>query len=59
MQALGDDDKANIHQTIDEEVLKQERITFRSSRSRLPGDGGLHVEGDLTLLGTTHPLAST
>ena len=31
MQALGDDDKANIHQTIDDEVLKRQEITFRST----------------------------
>ena len=31
MQALGDDDKANIHQTIDDEVLKREDIMFRST----------------------------
>ena len=58
MQALGEDDKANIHQTIDEEVLKQERITFQSSQIQgMPGDGGLSVQGDLTLLGATHPFA--
>jgi polyisoprenoid-binding protein YceI len=58
MQALGEDDKANIHQTIDEEVLKQERITFQSSQIQgMPGDGGFAVRGDLTLLGATHPFA--
>ena len=58
MQALGEDDKANIHQTIDEEVLKQERITFQSSQIQgMPGDDGLSVQGDLTLLGATHPFA--
>ena len=31
MQALGDDDKANIHQTIDDEVLKRRDIAFRST----------------------------
>src|SRR5215210_5692618 len=32
MQALGDDDKANIHQTIDDEVLRRREIVFRSNR---------------------------
>ena len=32
MQALGDDDKANIEQTIDDEVLKRQGITFRSTQ---------------------------
>ena len=31
MQALGEDDKANIHQTIDDEVLKRRDIVFRST----------------------------
>ena len=31
MQALGDDDKANIEQTIDDEVLKRKAIAFRST----------------------------
>jgi polyisoprenoid-binding protein YceI len=57
MQSLGDDDKANIEQTIDEEVLKTQAIAFRSSRVVPAGDGGLHVEGELTLLGKTKPLA--
>jgi polyisoprenoid-binding protein YceI len=57
MQALGDDDKANIHQTIDDEVLKQERITFQSSQVQgMAGDSGLSIQGDLTLLGATHPI---
>ena len=47
-----------VGETIDEEVLKQERITFRSSQIQgMPGDGGLSVQGDLTLLGATHPFA--
>ncbi len=32
MQALGEDDKANIHQTIDDEVLQRRDIAFRSTR---------------------------
>src|SRR5436190_10493637 len=31
MQALDDDDKANVEQTIDDDVLKRQRITYRSS----------------------------
>jgi len=55
MQALGEDDKANIHQTIDDDVLKREDIVFRSTRVESAGDG-LSVEGELTLAGTTKPL---
>jgi len=58
MQALGDDDKANIEQTIDDEVLKQKAISFRSTAVEAAADGNaLRVEGELTLFGTTRPLA--
>jgi polyisoprenoid-binding protein YceI len=55
-QALGDDDKANIHQTIDDEILKRGKITFRSTGAQ-PGPRGLVVQGDLTLEGATQPIA--
>ena len=37
MQALGDDDKANIQQTIDDEVLKRQGIAFRSTAVQTAG----------------------
>jgi len=52
MQALGDEDKANIHQTIDDDVLRRQDIVFRSTR--VDGD---RIEGDLTLAGQTQPIA--
>jgi hypothetical protein len=52
MQTLGDDDKANIQQTIDDEVLRRQDIVFRATRV-----DGLHFEGDLTLAGQTQPIA--
>jgi len=52
MKALDEDDKANIHQTIDDEVLERGDIAFRSTA--VDGD---RVEGDLTLAGRTRPLA--
>ena len=55
MQALDDDDRASIRETIDDDVLKKQRITFRST-SVQPTDGGLHVQGDLTLVGQTRPI---
>ena len=58
MQALGDDDKDSIHQTIDDEVLKRRDISFRSTRVEAEHEGGrLHAEGDLTLAGETRPIA--
>jgi polyisoprenoid-binding protein YceI len=56
MKALDDDDLANIRQTIDDEVLKRGDIAFRSTEVRRT-DGGLEVRGDLTLVGTTRPIA--
>jgi polyisoprenoid-binding protein YceI len=58
MQALGDDDKANIHTTIDDEVLKRQAITFRSTEVRGGReDGKLSVQGELTLVGSARPIA--
>ena len=58
MQALDDDDKANIEQTIDDEVLKRQAIAFRSTAVETAADGGrISVQGELTLLGTTRPIA--
>jgi polyisoprenoid-binding protein YceI len=56
MQALDDGDRANIEQTIDDEVLKREQISFRSTQVTETADG-LRVEGDLTVRGATRPLA--
>jgi polyisoprenoid-binding protein YceI len=57
MQELGDDDKENIEQTIDDEVLKRESVAFRSTEVTSAAGGALSVKGDLTLLGETRPLA--
>lgn len=56
MQSLGDDDKADIRTTIDDDVLKGQPIAFRSTAVS-GGEGRLAVEGELTLAGTTRPLA--
>jgi polyisoprenoid-binding protein YceI len=57
MQTLGDDDKAGIEQTMDEEVLRGGAIEFRSSRVEPGPDGTLRVEGELALGGARHPVA--
>ena len=49
MQALGDDDVANIHQTIDDEVLDARGHQVPLDRGAGRADGGMRVEGDLTL----------
>jgi len=53
---LGDEEKAGISQTIDEEVLEGGNISYRSS-AVTARDGGYDVEGELDLLGVSAPLA--
>jgi polyisoprenoid-binding protein YceI len=57
VQELGDDDKADIKKTIDDELLKREPIEFRSTEVDASDEGGqLRVRGDLKLAGNTHPV---
>ncbi len=56
MMELDDDDLENIHQTIDDEVLKRREIAFRSTGATVEGDI-VHVDGELTLFGNTGPVA--
>ena len=55
MQALGDDDKADIRKTIDKDVLKNKDIAFQSSSVSADGDG-LAVAGELTMGGKSKPV---
>jgi polyisoprenoid-binding protein YceI len=58
MKALGEDDKAGIRETIDDEILKGQAVEFRSTSVKPSADGGRRsVEGDLTLVGATRPVA--
>jgi hypothetical protein len=52
---LGDEEKAGIAQTIDEEVLKGTAIVFRSTSVRRDGDH-YEVAGELELSGKRQPL---
>jgi len=56
MQSLGDEDKDNIRQTIDDDVLKKQNITFRST-SISGDDGHYRVDGELTLASRTEPVS--
>ena len=57
MQALGDDDKASIQETIDDEVLKRMDIEFRSTAVQTLADGSrISVQGELTLVGNVRPI---
>ncbi|MGB0095501.1 MAG: YceI family protein [Solirubrobacteraceae bacterium] len=57
IQALGEDDKDGIRQTIEEEVLRHPVIEFRSHAVEANGDGDrLHVHGELDLAGRASPI---
>jgi polyisoprenoid-binding protein YceI len=56
MTELGDDDRANIEQTIGEEVLHGRDIAFGSTAASREGDR-LRFEGQLTIDGTARPLS--
>ena len=56
IKPLDEDDLTNIETTIGDEVLRKRDIAFRSTSVELDGDT-VAVAGDLTLLGTTRPLA--
>jgi polyisoprenoid-binding protein YceI len=56
MKPLDEDDLTNIETTIDDEVLLRRDISYRSTRVE-PIEGGFAVEGDLTLVGETRPIA--
>ena len=55
MQALKDDEKEDIHKTIDKDVLKQKSIAFQSTSVEQAGEG-LKVSGDLEMGGKTNPV---
>ena len=55
VQALDDDDRAGIRQTIEDEVLEGTPIEFRSTWFE-PGDP-IRVEGELELRGERRPIA--
>jgi polyisoprenoid-binding protein YceI len=56
VKPLTDRDRGEIRKNIDDKVLRGRPITFRSRVVR--SDGGLHVEGDLTMAGTTRPITA-
>lgn len=56
LQSLGEDDKASIRKTIDDEVLKRTDIRFRSTEVEA-ADGRMKLQGELELMGAAHPIA--
>lgn len=54
---LSDKDRADIRKTIDDKILHGQPISFRSDAARSV-DGGISVEGALTLAGQTRPVTA-
>ena len=58
IQALGDDDRAEIERAIHDDVLHGQGIAFHSTAVQPANDGSrLNVRGDLMLAGTARPIA--
>ena len=57
MQSLDDDNKADIQQTLDDEILQRQPVTFRSIAGDARAAAAGAREGELTLLGATRPFA--
>jgi polyisoprenoid-binding protein YceI len=58
VKPLTDKDRAEIRKNIDGKVLGSHPIRFRSSAVRPAGDGGLTVEGELSMAGVARPLTA-
>jgi len=58
LQALGEDDKADIRKTIGKDVLTKKEIAFSSSSVAADGDD-LSVTGDLSMGGTNSAVTFT
>jgi polyisoprenoid-binding protein YceI len=56
VQELGEEDKVEIKQTIEDEVLEAQPIEFHSTQVETLDGGRLRVSGELTMNGNTHPL---
>jgi polyisoprenoid-binding protein YceI len=56
MKSLDDDDKRNIEQTIDAEVLRSTAIEYRSSAVERDSEDRLRVTGELGLAGRTNSI---
>ena len=58
LKPLTDKDRGEIHRNIDDKVLHGLPIAFRSTAVRLSeADGRIVVDGQLTMAGTTRPVA--
>jgi polyisoprenoid-binding protein YceI len=60
VQALGDEEKDAIRQTIDDEVLEGTPIEFRSTSVQTSADGRtMDVQGELQMFGHRRPVSFT
>lgn len=54
LKPLSDKDRKDIKGSIDDKVLKRRPIRFASTAVQ-PGEGGMSVDGDLSIAGETRP----
>ena len=57
VKPLSDKDRADIHKTIDEKVLKGKAITFTSTGVSSNGTGPASVTGEVSMGGNTRPVS--
>ncbi len=57
MKPLTDKDRADIHKSIDEKVLKGKAISFRSTSVSSNGTGPASVVGEVSMGGNTRPVS--
>jgi len=55
-QPLSEDDKTDIHKSIDDDVLKRRPVEFRSTSVEPSEVDSMRVSGELTMAGDTHPI---
>jgi polyisoprenoid-binding protein YceI len=58
VKPLTDKDRVEIRKNIDEKVLGSHPISFHSTHVRPVGEGGLTVEGELSMGGSARPLTA-
>jgi polyisoprenoid-binding protein YceI len=57
MQSLGEDDKASIQKSIDDDVLRRKDVRFRANEVQAADGSRIVVRGELELVGRVKPIS--
>lgn len=57
MQSLGEDDKASIQKSIDDDVLRRKDVRFRANEVQAADGSWIVVRGELELVGQVKPIS--